>query len=58
VEYLSHFISEAGVCPLENKTTVIKSFPQPTTVKELEGFLEMVKFYHHFLPSVAKTKYC
>jgi hypothetical protein len=32
----------------------IQRHPQPTTVKELQGFLGVINFYHRFAPLAAK----
>ena len=41
------------VFPLPEKVDAIRSFPTPTTVKQLQEYLGMVNFYHRFVPSAA-----
>ena len=41
------------VFPLPEKVDAIRSFPRPTTVKQLQEHLGMVNFYHRFVPSAA-----
>jgi hypothetical protein len=45
VEFQGHSVSGYCASPLEDKTAAICAFPQPTTVKELQGFLGTVNFY-------------
>jgi hypothetical protein len=33
----------------------VKNFPQPETVKGLQGFLGMVNYYHCFIPRAARV---
>ena len=47
-------ITAGGVAPLPDQLAAIKEFPQPGTVKELQGFLGAVNFYRHFIPAAAK----
>ena len=39
--------------PLPEKVDAIRSFPRPTTVKQLQEYVGMVNFYHRFVPSAA-----
>jgi hypothetical protein len=39
LKFVGPSILDAYSCPLENKTAAIQFFPQPTTVRELQGFL-------------------
>lgn len=54
VKYLGHEISPDGIGMLEEKLTVIDSFPKPTSKKSLKRFLGMVNFYRRFIPGAAK----
>ena len=53
VEFLGHAISRLGVTPLREKVEAIQGFPKPSTVRGLQEFLELVTFYHRFLPNIA-----
>ena len=53
VDYLGHRISEAGVQPLESGVKAILEYQQPTTVKQLQGFLGLINFYRRFIPAAA-----
>ena len=39
--------------PLPDKISAIIQYAQPTTVKGLQDFIEMVNFYHRFIPGAA-----
>ena len=45
IEYLGHVVSGSGVSPDPGKVDVIKTWPQPTSVKELQSFLGMTNYY-------------
>ena len=45
VAFLGLRITAGSVAPLPAQIAVIQDFPQPTTVKELQGFLGAVNFY-------------
>lgn len=49
VQYLGHVVPEKGVTPMEEKVT------QPTTVKELRGFLGLIGYYRRFIQNFAKV---
>ncbi len=54
VEFLGHLVSAEGAAPMEKHVAAVKKFPQPTTVKELQGYLGLINFYRRFLPAVAR----
>jgi hypothetical protein len=45
VEFLGHLVSAEGAAPMEKHVAAIRKFPQPTTVKELQGYLGLINFY-------------
>ena len=53
VEYLGYLVNKNGISPLPEKVKVIKEFPKPTTVIELQRFLGMINFYRRSLPNAA-----
>jgi len=50
-----HHISAAGVRPLPSHVAAIRDFPWPTTIKEVQAFLEMANVFWRILPGVAKA---
>jgi hypothetical protein len=46
MEFLGHHVNATGVPP-------ILEHPHPTTVKELQGYLGKINFYHRFVPAAA-----
>ena len=54
VEFLGLKITDGGMAYLLDQLTAVKEFPQPGTVKELQGFLGAVNFYPRFIPAAAK----
>jgi hypothetical protein len=54
VDYLGLRVTAKGTTPLAAQAEAIQSFPQPATVKELQGFLGLVNFYRRYIPGAAK----
>ena len=54
LEFLGHHVDRHGIQPVEGKVTVIRQFPQPTTLRKLRQFLGLISFYHRFIPDCAK----
>lgn len=60
VQYLGYLISEDGVAVDPSKVEAVTSYPQPTDVKELRGFLGLANYYRRFVQgfaSIAKPLY-
>jgi hypothetical protein len=55
VSFLDHEVDANGVRPQTSKVDAVKRFPQPETVKGLQGFLGMVNYYHRFIPRAARV---
>ena len=53
LEFLGHQVDSTGIKPLESKVQVISAFPKSTIQRKLREFLELVNFYHHFVPNCA-----
>ncbi|KAL5701100.1 hypothetical protein ACHQM5_026475 [Ranunculus cassubicifolius] len=57
LEYLGHVISASGISADPMKISAIQSWPQPSTVRGLRGFLGLTGYYRRFIRhygSVAK----
>ena len=52
--FLSHIISGTGIKSDPHKTDHIVSWPQPTTVTNVRGFLGLTRYIAAFLPALAE----
>jgi len=53
VEYLGHVVTASGIRPLPDRVAAIKSFPRPSSTKELQTYLGMLNFYRRFVAGAA-----
>ncbi len=53
VDFLGHRVSAEGVRPHPSNVQAVEEFPQLGTVKQLQAFLGLVKFYRRFLLAIA-----
>jgi hypothetical protein len=47
-------VNATGVGPIASRVPAILEHPQPTTVKELQGFFGVINFYRRFLPAATR----
>ena len=55
IEFLGHTVSSRGALPLQSNMEAVQKFPEPTTIKEMQVFLDMGNFYRLFIPNAAHT---
>ena len=51
---LGHLVDSRGIRQLEKKVASVQSFVQPKSRHNLHIFLDLVNFYHHFIPNCAQ----
>ena len=49
VEFLGHVVSAEGVKVAVDKVDAVSSWPMPTCVREVQGFLGLANFYRRFV---------
>jgi hypothetical protein len=55
VQFLGHHVTEEGIRSLPDRVAAVQDHPKPSTVRQLQVFLGVVKFYRRFVPAVAKN---
>nr|VZI42210.1 unnamed protein product [Spirometra erinaceieuropaei] len=53
LDFLGHQVDSEGLRPLPTKVEAVRSFPPPTSKRQLQRFLVMVSFYRRFLQNCA-----
>ena len=53
MEFLGHVVSAAGVKVAVDKVDAVASWPAPTCLCEVHGFLELANFYRRFVKGLA-----
>ena len=51
---LGYDVSSSGVSPDQDKLETVRSFPTPTTVKDIRSFLGLCNYYRRFVAGFAK----
>ncbi|TMC24502.1 MAG: hypothetical protein E6J34_00380, partial [Chloroflexi bacterium] len=54
VEYLGHIILAQGIATDPKKVEIIRTWPQPTNLKELQSFLGLCNYYRRFVADYSK----
>src|SRR5262249_43465071 len=54
VNFLGHVVSEDGVTVDPEKTTVIREWPPPKNIHEVQSFLGLCNFYRRFIKDYAQ----
>ena len=54
IQYLGHILSATGIRPLASKTNAIQHMQPPTTPKQVQTFLGLVRYYRKFIKGFAK----
>ena len=54
VDFLGFVVSSDGISPNPDKIEAVRSFPVPTSVKELRSFLGLSNYYRRFVEGFSK----
>ena len=49
IRFLGHIFDQNGVSVDESKTSIVRDFPVPNTVKKVRSFLGLVNYYRRFI---------
>ena len=53
VNFLGHIVSTEGVSPDPSKISIVKEWPTPKSVKEVQQFLGLANYYRRFIKNFA-----
>ena len=53
MHYLGHIVSDAGISPDPAKIDVVRNWPAPANIKQLQSFLGMANYYNRFIEHYA-----
>ena len=54
VKYLGHIVSNEGIAADPEKTATVKTWPTPTSTKEVQQFLGLANYYRRFIKDFAQ----
>ena len=54
IQYLGHILTATGIGPLPSKTHAIQHMQPPTTHKQVQAFLGLVRYYRKFIKGFIK----
>ena len=54
VKYLGHIVSKEGIAADPEKTATVKTWPTPTSTKEVQQFLGLANYYRRFIKDFAQ----
>ena len=54
VKYLGHIVSKEGITADPEKTATLKTWPTPTSTKEVQQFLGLANYYRRFIKDFAQ----
>ena len=54
INYLGHIVTRENVMPNSAKIEAIKTYPEPTDVKELSSFIGIASYFRKFIPAFAE----
>lgn len=53
VHYLGHVVGGEEVQPEPGEARAVQEYPTPTTKKDVQAFLGLVRYYRRFIPQFA-----
>ncbi|GFS52817.1 retrovirus-related Pol polyprotein from transposon 17.6 [Trichonephila clavipes] len=54
VEFLGHIVENGTINPSLSKTLAVRTFPQPTTLKQVQSFLGLTGYFRKSIPEYSK----
>ena len=54
IKYLGFVINKKGIKPDDDKVEVIRSVPEPKTVRRVRGFIGAIGYYQRFIPAFSR----
>jgi hypothetical protein len=50
VEFVGHDLTKEGNLPADSKSTLLESWPKPSTIRDISSFLGFTNFYSRYIP--------
>lgn len=50
IEYLGHIVEDGRIRPSERKSLAVRTFPTPTSMRQVQSFLGLIGYFRKFIP--------
>ncbi|GBG60384.1 hypothetical protein CBR_g4342 [Chara braunii] len=54
LEYLGHYVTPQGICPLADKIEAIRVWPEPTNTTDVHSFMGLAGYYQRFITGYSR----
>ncbi|GFW29450.1 retrovirus-related Pol polyprotein from transposon 17.6 [Trichonephila clavipes] len=54
IEFLGHIIESGTIKPSPTKTLAVRKFPEPTTIKQVQSFLDLTGYFRKYIKDYSK----
>ncbi|GBG63924.1 hypothetical protein CBR_g39929 [Chara braunii] len=54
LEYLGHYVTPQGICPLVDKIEAIRVWPEPTNTTDVRSFMGLAGYYQRFITGYSR----
>ncbi|GBG91953.1 hypothetical protein CBR_g54049 [Chara braunii] len=54
LEYLGHYVTPQGICPLADKIEALRVWPEPTNTTDVRSFMGLAGYYQRFITGYSR----